>query len=178
MDNGDTFLAFIEESIEILRDKEVKTYYPEPLPSATDEAMDKIIGRFMAATSDQRERFQSRLSPEQRSLFSIYGHRAATLGVRRESKAQLLRGLVGVVIANYTIPENRRVEVGLAVFHHCARKLGKNTVDLFDEAAEFATTDFAGTLRKFGRRSDVTLRKFGWRELNTSEGVKYTFSYG
>lgn len=97
--------------------------------------------------------------------------------MRRESREWLRRGLVGTAVANYVIPPRRNVDVSLALFHVCARRLGANTVDLFDAAADAAGAAIADHLRAFGRRSDVRLASFGWRELKTPEGVRYTFEW-
>ncbi len=178
MDNGDAFLAFLEESVGFLADRKPIEYFQEQLPSSTDDGMARIIERFADTAPERRERFQSTLSRRQRSLFGIFGHRAATISLRERSRARLLQGLIGAVISNYVVPEKRRVEIGLAVYHHCARQLQVNTVDLFDEAATYATPTFAATLREFGRRSDVTLNRFGWEERQTPDGVTFKFSWG
>jgi hypothetical protein len=36
----------------------------------------------------------------------------------------------------------------------------------------------ADYLRVYGRRSDIGLRKYGWREIKTPDGVKYKVSPG
>lgn len=178
MQNGSTFSAFISEVIQFLDGKKVVNYYTETLPSPTDETLRGYCQRFMAASAPEREQFQERLAPEHRSLFGIFGHRAATLSVRQESRDWLICGLVGTTIANYIIPPKRNVELGLAVFHHCARKLGLVPPDLFAEAARYATFDFATRLIAFGNRADVILSQFGWQEQKTPEGVKYKFNFG
>lgn len=177
MKNGDAFAALTEEAVDFLKEKKALDYYREPLPSTTDEKMAAMIGRFMDATPAQREAFQQALTSEQRALFGIYGHRAATLSVRENARDRLLSGLVGAAIANYVVPARRNVDVALAVYHHCARKLGVNTVDLFEEAAGYAGEEIAGHLAAFGRRSDVHLKSYGWRELRTPEGVQYRFEW-
>ena len=100
------------------------------------------------------------------------------MSLRKRSRARLLQGLIGAVISNFVIPEKRRVEVGLAVYHHCARQLQVNTVDLFEEAATLASPAYAVTLREFGRRSDVILSKYGWEERQTPDGVTFKFNWG
>jgi hypothetical protein len=98
--------------------------------------------------------------------------------VRQESRDWLLSGLIGAVISNYVVPEKRNVEVGMAIFHHCARKLNIPPAEIFAEAARFAAFDLATRLITFGNRSDVILSKFGWQELQTADGVKYKFNWG
>ena len=177
MQNGNAFSAFIREVVQFLDDKKVVDYYAETLPSPTDEVLLGYCQRFMLATASQREQFQEALAQEHRSLFGIFGHRAATVAVRQESREWLLCGLIGAIISNYIIPPRRNVEVGLAVFHHCARKLGIVPPDLFSEAAKFTSLDLATRLIAFGNRADVVLSHFGWQELKTPEGVKYKFSF-
>jgi len=178
MDNGDRILVFIATTAQLLAGKTVLGYYREPLPSSMDRELSDLIARFTRFDQARRETFLRSLPDGTRSLFGIFGHRAATLSVRESSPDWLRNGLIGAVIANYLVPDKRKVEVSLAVYHHCARQLGINTVDLFEEVASYATPSFADTLIRFGRRSDVTLKKFGWRERQTPEGVKYTFSWG
>ncbi len=177
MQNGNAFLAFVEEASAFLQKLQVIDYYQEPLPGEVDERLAAMVDRLMTATTAERERFQQTLAPGQRSLFGIFAHRAATLAMRYKDRNWLLRGLVGTAVANYTIPPKRNVDVGLAVFHHVARKLSVNTVDMFDKAAEYGGEAIAAHLRVFGRRSDVRLTSFGWQEVKTPEGVKYQFSW-
>lgn len=175
--NGHSFLVFLEESRRYLRQMQLIDYYRQPIPSADDTRLEAMIEHFMSAKPAERERFQTSLTMEQRSLFGIYGHRSATLSVRNGSEARLLSGLVGAAIANYEIPEKRNVEVALAIFHHCARRLELDPVTIFDRAAEYAAGEIGDRMRAFGRRTDVTLRQYGWREFITPKGVRYRFDW-
>lgn len=195
MKNGDALTAFTIDAQNVLDNLNVLDYFAQDLPSETDGAIGGLIGRFMSLDSTGRERFQQTMSKSQRALFGIYGHRAATLAARlaapqnagKQNAAQetereatqerLLNGLVGAAIANYTIPVQRRVEVALAVYHHVARRLGLNPIDVFEDAAVYAGETIAPIMLAFGRRDDVTLSSFGWRELQTPQGVKYKFEW-
>ena len=177
MKNGDAFNAFVQETQQFLAGLQVITFYTADLPSEIDGQFDAIIRRFMDADDQQRGRFLTALNESERSLFSVYGHRAATLSARNEQLPQLLQGLVGTTIANYTIPQKRRVEVSLAVFHHVARKLNENPIELFENAAIYASEDFAKALLAFSRKPGVTLQSYGWREIVTPDGVKYKFEW-
>ncbi|HRQ37789.1 MAG TPA: hypothetical protein PLD25_07730 [Chloroflexota bacterium] len=177
MKNGNAIHTFIEDAIALLGQVEVVKYFAEPLPCVVDEQIRGIVSRFTAVTSPERTQFQESLAPEHRSLFGIYGHRAATIAARHNDADWLRSGLTGFAIVNYTIPEKRKVEVGMAVYWHVAQKLGVNPVDLFEETAVYAAPAIAAELLAFGRRPDVTLTKFGWQELKTAAGVKYKFNY-
>ena len=177
MKNGNAFRTFVDETIQYLSGLKVVVYYAEPIPSVTDGKMRGIVERFMRGTAVEQEQFQQALAQEHLSHFGIYGHRAATLAVRQNSYDWLLSGLVGAVIANYIIPQKRNIDVGLAVYHHCAQKIDVSPAELFSEAARYAQPALAQKLRDFGRRADINLKQFGWQEQKTPEGVRYKFSW-
>lgn len=177
MKNGSAFRIFTDETVRYLSGLKVVVYYAEPIPSATDERMRDIVGRFRRGTAVEQEQFQLALAQEHRSPFGIYGHRAATLAARQNSRDWLLSGLVGAVISNYIIPPKRNIDVSLAVYHYCAQKIGVSPEELFSEAARHAQLTLAGKLISFGRRTDINLKQFGWQEQKTPEGVRYKFSW-
>ena len=177
MKNGNAFRTFTDDACHYLTTLKVVIYYAEPIPSATDERLRLIVERFLRGTAVEQAQFQQALAQAHRSLFGIYGHRAATLAVRQNSRDWLLSGLVGAVIANYIIPPKRNVDVSLAVFHHCASKIGESPTELFAEVATYAQPTLAEKLHRFGHRADVNLKQFGWQEQKTPEGVRYKFSW-
>ena len=175
MKNGNAFRTFLDESVQYLSGLKVVIYYAEPLPSATDERLRGMVDQFLRQTAVEQEQFQQTLAQEHRSLFGIYGHRAATLAVRQNNQAWLHSGLVGAVIANYVVPPKRNVDISLAVYHHCAQKIGVSPAELFAQAAHYARPPLAQKLLAFGRRGDIHLKKFGWQEQKTPEGIRYKF---
>lgn len=177
MKNGDAFQSFIEETTAYLQGKTTLGYYRESLPGETDSKMEEVVARFMEAAPPQRETFQKSFAKPQRALFGIFSHRAATLAARNGSPEVLLKGVVAAAIVNYVIPDNRDVMIGLAVHHHCARKLDLDPADVFAQAAHYATPRMAELLIAFGKRDDINLRSFGWREIKTAEGIRYKFEF-
>lgn len=175
--NGQAFRAYLESALFVLAPLTTVDYYSTPLPSPVDEALAEIVSAFTAWTRPKREDFLESLPAAKRALFGIFGHRAATLAVRRGDPDWLSLGLLGSAIANYEIPPGRNVDVAMAVFYHCAQKLSIDPERLFDEAAEFASGDITTRLRNFGRRTDVNLKQFGWREIKTQDGVRYKFEW-
>lgn len=177
MKNGNAFRTFTDEAQHFLSGLEVVVYYPESIPSSTDERLRLIVDRFLRGTAVEQEQFQLSLAKEHRSLFGIFGHRAATIAVRQKSYDWLYSGLIGAVIANYIIPPKRNIDVSLAVYHHCAKKLEYSPADLFSKAAQIAQPALAQKLHAFGHRADVNLKQFGWQEQKTPDGVRYKFSW-
>ncbi len=175
--NGRALVAYVDSARAALASVSAIDYHQQPLPSPLDEQLLAIAGAFAALPAADRDRFMAALSDSERALFGLFGHRAATLAVRREEPEWLRLGLLGSVIANYTIPARRVVDTALAVYYHCARKLGLSPVQIFDEAAAYASEEMAEHLRAFGRRDDVILKHFGWREIRGQEGVRYKFEW-
>jgi len=175
--NGQAYRAYLESTLAILERLTVIDYYPAPLPAPADELLADIVSAFTGWPLPVREQFLAALPAAKRGLFGIFGHRAATLAVRAGDPEKLGLGLVGCAIANVEIPPHRKVDTALAVFYHCARKLELEPQVVFDEAAQFATDEMAARLRAFGRRDDVTLKQFGWREIRQPEGVVFRFEW-
>lgn len=175
--NGQAYRAYLESTLAVLERLTVIDYYPSPLPSPADEALADIVSAFTAWPLPARDQFLAALPADKRGLFGIFGHRAATLAVRTADTDKLRLGLVGCAIANVEIPPHRKVDAALAVFYHCARKLELEPQAVFGEAAQFATDEMAARLRAFGRRDDVTLKQFGWREIRQPEGVVFRFEW-
>jgi len=175
--NGNELAAYVAELSEYLTPFSALSYFREPLPSAVDERLDTAVSDYMTLSPAQRDQIAAALPGTIRSLFGIYGHRAATRALRVKDSDLLLRGLVAAAISNYEVPPGRRVEVGLAVYHHCARRLDLNPADMFALAADYATADLVPLFISFGRRADVTLKQFGWQERQTDEGVLISFGW-
>ncbi len=153
----------------------ITEYYAAPLPDNADERLRQIVTQFTTLTPDQRRQFLENLTPEQRSVFGIFGHRAATLAAREASPDWLRAGLAGYVMANYTIPAGRQVQVGLAVYYHVARQLGLNPVELFRETAVYATPEMEREMLEYGRDGKISLHQYGWRERKTPDGIHYKY---
>jgi hypothetical protein len=175
--NGQALQAYVESARIILSALTAVDYYGLPLPYPIDEKLRILINAFTALSSGQREIYMAGLLPPERALFGIFGHRAATLSVRSQDREWLQLGLIGNVIANYIIPENRDVTRSLAVFHHCARRLELDPIVQFEDAAQFASEPMASLMREFGARPDVELHLFGWREIRTPEGIRFKFDW-
>jgi hypothetical protein len=174
--NGTDFHTFLNETAVFLAEQNRLNYYRAPLPDEVDQRLADVCRRYLAATADQRQQFLDQIESKQRALLALFGHRAATLAMRQEERTWLRLGLLGAALAHVETAERPQATVSLAVYHHVARRLGVNTVDLFDEIAACVPEEMAHLLRQFGRRGDVRLAKFGWRELKTADGVSYKFN--
>lgn len=81
--------------------------------------------------------------------------------------------LSGAAATNAIAADWRDVLVALAPYHDCALRLGLDPVKVFDGASVDSPDDLQAMVRKFARRSDVTLGAFGWAVSTSSEGPCY-----
>jgi len=86
---------------------------------------------------------------------------AATHALAEGTRTAVVDALAADAARNTGL-DYRDILLGFAPFFDAARRLGLDTVDVFDTAAERTPADVAELLRTFGRRSDVTLGAFGW----------------
>ena len=85
----------------------------------------------------------------------------ATAALREQSPSVLHGGLMWVLRA-YDGKDSRDVMLGLAPFHDCARRLGLDIRQIFNDAADAVGEEAAQVARDFGRRSDVTGDAFAY----------------
>lgn len=175
--NGSSLLPKIAETHELLEGLDKVAYYGGPMPSEADEQLRRLVNWFRACGPDDRSGLMNNLTPAERAYFGLFGHRAATLSMRQENAGWLWAGLAGYAMANWTVPDSRRVEPALAVYYYCATKLGEDPQRLFEMTAELASDEMRPILVDFGNRKDVRLSSFGWREIRTTDGIKFKFEY-
>ena len=153
-------------------------YYQQPIPSTYDFFLDETVRSMISARVEQRAEFQALLTKHCRSMFGIYGHRAATRAARDNRSGLLQLGIAAAVFANYVLPDNRRLEVSLAVYHYVAQKLDLEPAALFSAASDLAAPDLAAKFAAFGHRDDLVLSQYGWKEIDTPDGIRFKFSWG
>jgi hypothetical protein len=104
-----------------------------------------------------------------------YGARQATVALRGGSAERLREGLLAAGISQLRHEDDARdLMVGLALHHVVAQRLGQIPKVLFDDVAScLPAGPVPELLRQFGARQDVTLRAFGWEEVNTVDGPDF-----
>ncbi|MCW2914190.1 MAG: hypothetical protein JWN52_2258 [Actinomycetia bacterium] len=149
-------------------------YEADGEPSAIDHQISGICAGLSEATPEQREFFRSSLNRRQRTVLARYGHRTATQALHERSGDLLRGGLIAIALATTGSDDDfRDVMIGIALHHHVARELGLTPSRVFDEAAAYAEPAVNELLRSFGRRTDITLVAFGWREIQTAHGPRF-----
>jgi len=96
----------------------------------------------------------------------------ATAALREKSRSTLHGGLVWTMRA-YDGKDTRDLMLSLAPFHDCARRLGLEVSQVFDDAADAVGGEAGEIARVFGRRSDVTSHGFMFTVESSPDGLAY-----
>lgn len=106
-----------------------------------------------------------------------YGTRQTTIALRRRSLDHLVDALTATALAAATDAERgdpRDLMVALSLHHVVAREIESDPAALFAQVADrLPGTPIADLLREFGRRGDVTLTAFGWKQVQTEDGPDF-----
>ena len=73
----------------------------------------------------------------------------------------------------YDGKDPRDLMLSLAPFHDCARRLGLDVSQVFDDAADAVGGEVGRVARLFGRRSDITPDTFMFALESSSDGPRY-----
>jgi hypothetical protein len=95
--------------------------------------------------------------------------------LRERDDAVLLLSLQRTIVEGEQewVKDWRDLLVALAPYHDCARRLGLDPSELFDQAAAEGPEILRDTVREFGRRRDVTPEAFGFAIEDEPGGPRY-----
>ena len=96
----------------------------------------------------------------------------STAALREKSQSVLHGGLIWTLRA-YDGKDARDLMLSLAPFHDCARRLGLDVSQVFNDAADAVGGQASEVARIFGRRSDVTPDAFGFTVESSPDGPRY-----
>lgn len=151
-------------------------YFYEPIPIPLDEKIRRFVETFTASDEDNRHAVMHRLTPRHKELCSSFGVRSASVAVRANDRQALTDGLIALHLGWPN--EDSRLQVrDLAPMYAAALKLNLEPEIAFREAEAIVRdapyTDF---LEDFLSRSaeDKSLKALGWREVNASDGFRFT----
>jgi hypothetical protein len=96
----------------------------------------------------------------------------ATAALREKSRSVLHGGLIWT-LRMYDGKDPRDLMLSLAPFYDCARRLGLDVSQVFDDAADAVGGEAGEVARVFGRRSDVTPDAFAYAVESGPDGPRY-----
>ena len=113
------------------------------------------------------------LNDHQQRVLARFGLRAPMLAIRARDPEYLRAGLLAHVLLTREVRDWRDDLVHFAPYFHVARVLQIDPSALFGDAAAAAVPELADVMRTFGRRRDVTLGAFLWRQVDTPDGPSF-----
>jgi hypothetical protein len=172
------FTAFVVEATAYLKGVSRHFYVQEEVPSATDHEIMQVCRAVEAAGPARGRELAARLDDHQRIVLGMFGSRTPQMALADalpddERPSVLAAGLIAEALANAGHTDFRDVLVGLALHYECARRIRLDPTDVFDAAAHYADDETAALMRIFGRRRDVTVKRFGWAEVRTPTGPAF-----
>jgi len=124
------------------------------------------IGLYATAVTDELE-LESEDVTQRRTVWDY-----ATTALREKSQSVLHGGLIWSLRA-YDGRDARDLMLSLAPFHDCARRLGLDVSQVFNDAADVVGGDAGELARVFGTRTDVTPDAFAYAVESAPDGPKY-----
>lgn len=172
------FTAFVVEATAYLKGVSRYFYVQEDAPSPTDHEVLQICRAVEAAGPARADELAAGLNEHQRIVLDMFGSRTPQItlshGLPDDERPRVLAaGLIAEALAHAGHTDFRDVLVGLSLHYECARRLRLDPTDVFDAAAGYADEETAALMRIFGRRTDVTLKRFGYAEITTPTGPAF-----
>ena len=165
----------VRRAIDHIRGAAGKPYLPQPIPSALDQAVTRVVDAAMRGQDSERRGLASLLTGKPGGVLRVYCERMASLGVRRQARQDLLRGLVALGLAGFW--DDPRDDLPLFALHlAAAEKIGVAADKLFAEARGFAVSaEVAAELAAFPARSpeDRSITAMGYSEVTAADGFRY-----
>lgn len=156
-------------------DERFRNYRTEPLPGASDAALDAAIDALAAAEPNVRDRLAGELGPDAANLLLSYAERAASLLARSRQPAHARRGLLAVALAWQGTEDPRDGLPALGLLHHAIIVAALDPQHLFAEAATLAPKAVAPLFSDFLRREDLAeiAAVMGYIERTDASGLRY-----
>jgi hypothetical protein len=167
----DAVTELVEKSSALL-DRVVLDEYYGP-PGTLDDAIAALLAALAGATTGDWDAFARSLIEQRHRVIGRYALRAPMVALRTNDVQHLSTGLLAHCAIRRTVPDWRDDLVFFAPYVHVASTLGLDVTEHFDRAARHAVPELASVMQQFGRRRDVTLGAFGWREIDTADGPTF-----
>lgn len=152
--------------------------YDAPL-GESDPAMDAVLGDIGYLSPHGLDSLARRLDGDGRRSLYRYSVRAASRSSAIGAVTLVELALLAALLAEWYETEPRDLMVNFTPHHVAASQVEGSARRLFEWIAGKGAPDAtSGTLRTFGRRTDVTLDAFGWRELPGPGMVWFALDWG
>jgi hypothetical protein len=140
-------------------------------PASADELIDEFADRYASGTDDQRAEYRSALTMDDLYTVLHYARRAVVRALRAADPQLAARAVnaLAAVDTDRVDPRDLIWQAGLLAY--AVRRVGGATIEIFEAAAARADRQTAGYLREVGQRPPGGLRQWGFKEVQTPDGI-------
>jgi hypothetical protein len=143
--------------------------------SALYQRIQRLCKRYRDGSDAQRVYIRSRMDHNAGSKLTSFGLRAAVVGARQRSSAQIQLALAAFAIADLTCGDVRDVLIPLAVVLHAAEKASGDAASEFHMGALLCGPAMAAVLIDYTSRlpAEHALGVMQWSAIDTPDGIGY-----
>jgi hypothetical protein len=150
----------------------------ESATTEADLAMDAWVRSTLELEAKDLARLATLLAPDHRRSLYRYSVRAASRATSVHDEDRCRLGLAAAVLAVGAETDPRDLMVNFAPHHVACSRLEGSASRLFDWAAgRMTSAETRASLEAFGRRVDVTLQAFSWREEGSPRQAWYVLTW-
>lgn len=145
--------------------------------TTADLAMDHLVGAAMELPPEALTTLARHIGSATRRKLYRYSVRAASRCTVVRNGRLCRVALIAAALAEWDEPEPKEIMVNFTPHHVAAMRVG-SAGRLFEWAADRVEAEaLRETLHAFGRRTDVTLEAFGWKEVRGPKGTWFVLSW-
>ncbi|HET7015450.1 MAG TPA: hypothetical protein VFI65_16150 [Streptosporangiaceae bacterium] len=136
-----------------------------------DEQLDQFAERFASGTADQRARLRSILTIDDFYTLLFYARRAVVRALRSRDVQVAARAVSVLAAVDTDRVDGRDLIWQAGLLAYAVRQVGGEVIEVFEKAASLACDQTAEVLREVAGRPPGRLRQWGFREVQTADGI-------
>jgi hypothetical protein len=136
-----------------------------------DNVIDDFVDSFAAAGPDERAQLRSRLTMDDFYTVLAYARRAAVRALRSGDDQVARRAVVALSVVDLDRIDWRDLARPVGILQYATGRIGADPADAFEQATALAAGGTATFLGSVARRQVASLSGWGYREIQTREGV-------
>lgn len=138
-----------------------------------DEQLDQFAERFASGSADQRARLRSILTIDDFYTLFVYARRAVVRALRARDVRVAARAVNVLAAVDVDRVDDRDLMWQAGLLAYAVHQVGVDgaVTEVFEKAASLATNETAEVLREIAGRPPGGLRQWGFREVQTADGI-------
>jgi hypothetical protein len=148
---------------------ELSLFHFAPVPQ--DHVIDELVDSFAASGAGERGRLRSSLTMDDFYTVLAYARRAAVRAMRSGDGVIARRAVIALALIDVDRIDWRDLAWQAGILSYATGRVGADTAEAFEEATALAGDQAAAFLGGVSRRPVESLGDWGYREIQTPDGV-------